>query len=95
MSGLPINWILARLFHTEKEVRKAYRSFYLNQCLGPVVAFIDDLTNWHIRQSRGRFWGGGMTPDKKSGYDTLYSGAFGVSLWGQPFTINIVMGAYL
>ena len=71
--GHPLDrWILARLYQTEKEVRKAYRSFYLNQCLGPVVAFIEDLTNWYIRQSRGRFWGGGMTPDKKSAYDTLY-----------------------
>ena len=29
------------------------------------------LTNWFIRRSRRRFWGSGMTEDKRNAYDTL------------------------
>lgn len=65
-------WILAVLYHTEKQIKQAFNTFYLNKSLGPAVEFIEALTNWYIRQSRSRFWGGGMTPDKKSAYDTLY-----------------------
>ena len=65
-------WILAVLYNTEKKVSRAFQTFYLNQSLGPVVDFIEALTNWYIRQSRSRFWGGGLTEDKKVAYDTLY-----------------------
>jgi isoleucyl-tRNA synthetase len=65
-------WILAVLFQTEKKVRRAYETYYLNQSVGPVVEFIEALTNWYIRQSRARFWGGGLTEDKRQAYATLY-----------------------
>jgi len=65
-------WILAVLYETEKKVEKAFRTFYLNQSVSPVVEFIDELTNWYIRQSRERFWGNGLTGEKKCAYDTLY-----------------------
>jgi len=65
-------WILAVLHDTEKKVENAFRTFYLNQSVSPLVEFIDELTNWYIRQSRERFWGNGLTGDKKSAYDTLY-----------------------
>ena len=65
-------WILAMLYQAEKKVARAYETFYLNHSVGPVVEFIESLTNWYIRQSRARFWGGGLTADKKQAYDTLY-----------------------
>lgn len=65
-------WILAVLYHTEKEVGQAFKTFYLNRNLAPIVDFIEQLTNWYIRQSRARFWGGGLTQDKRNAYDTLY-----------------------
>jgi len=65
-------WILSVLYHTEKKVSRAFRTFYLNQSIGPVNDFIEELTNWYIRQSRSRFWGGGLTKDKNDAYDTLY-----------------------
>ena len=33
---------------------------------------IDKLSNWYIRLNKKRFWGGGMTKDKLSAYQTLY-----------------------
>lgn len=65
-------WILSLLEKTSKQTSKAYERFYLNQALAPLVDFLDDLTNWYIRRSRERFWGGGMTQDKRSAYETLY-----------------------
>ena len=34
---------------------------------------IDKLSNWYIRLNKKRFWGGGMTQDKLSAYQTLYT----------------------
>lgn len=65
-------WILAVLYRTEKKVENAFRTFYLNQSVAPLVEFIAELTNWYIRQSRERFWGNGLTGEKKCAYDTLY-----------------------
>ena len=65
-------WILAVLYETEKKIEKAFRTFYLNQSLGPALEFIDELTNWYIRQSRERFWRDGMPDDKQRAYDTLF-----------------------
>ncbi len=65
-------WILAVLQAAAHKVTEAYRGFYLNHALAPVLDFLDDLTNWYVRQSRARFWGGGLTADKRAAYDTLY-----------------------
>ncbi len=65
-------WILAVLQDAERRVTEAYRGFYLNHALAPLFDFLDDLTNWYVRQSRERFWGGGLTPGKRAAYDTLY-----------------------
>ena len=32
----------------------------------------DQLSNWYVRLARKRFWGGGMSEDKVSAYQTLY-----------------------
>ena len=34
---------------------------------------IDNLSNWYIRLNKPRFWGGEMTADKLSAYQTLYT----------------------
>ena len=33
----------------------------------------DNLSNWYVRLNRKRFWGGGMTQDKLSAFQTLYT----------------------
>ncbi len=37
-----------------------------------VESFLDDLTNWHIRRSRRRFWKSEHDQDKRVAYATLY-----------------------
>lgn len=65
-------WILSELASTVEaatERMNAYDSFTAAQRLN---AFVDALSNWYVRRSRERFWGGGMTPDKRAAYWTLY-----------------------
>jgi isoleucyl-tRNA synthetase len=37
-----------------------------------IEEFIDDLSNWHIRRSRRRFWKSEQDSDKEAAYHTLY-----------------------
>jgi isoleucyl-tRNA synthetase len=46
--------------------------YYLYKVVPPMLAFIDDLTNWYIRRSRRRFWKSDDATDKASAYATLY-----------------------
>ncbi len=65
-------WILAILHQTAAKVSEAYAGFYLNHSMAPLLDCIEALTNWYIRQSRERFWGGGLSADKQQAYATLY-----------------------
>ncbi len=38
-----------------------------------IVDYMDHLTNWYVRLSRRRFWESGMSLDKESAYETLYT----------------------
>ena len=52
------HWILSELNSLIAEVDQAYAEFD-SQSAGRVLArFIDDLSNWYVRRSRRRFWGG-------------------------------------
>ena len=46
----------------------------MNQHAGRAIAdFVNDnLSNWYVRLNRKRFWGGEMSDDKLSAYQTLY-----------------------
>ena len=37
-----------------------------------IAGFIDDLSNWYVRRSRRRFWGGPGTPDGAAAFATLH-----------------------
>ena len=66
------NWMLAKLYQTEKEIKKNMDSYQVDGYVKPIISLIDGLTNWYIRRSRRRFWGNGMSEDKKNAYETLY-----------------------
>ena len=42
------------------------------------------MSNWYVRLNRKRFWGGDMTQDKLSAYQTLYSCLEVVAILGAP-----------
>ena len=47
-------------------------AYLVNQYVERLVSLVDGLTNWYIRRSRRRFWGRGMSQDKRNAYETLY-----------------------
>jgi len=65
-------WILAKLYETEKKIKESMDKYQVDEYVRPMISLLDGLTNWYIRRSRRRFWGSGMTEDKKSAYETLY-----------------------
>jgi isoleucyl-tRNA synthetase len=66
-------WILSKLQVLLGQVHDAMEGYDVSRACRAIVEYMDHMTNWHVRLSRRRFWGSGMTPDKASGYETLYT----------------------
>ena len=66
------HWILAKLYETRERITEQMSNYQINRYVEHITSLLDGLTNWYIRRSRRRFWGIGLTEDKKSAYDTLY-----------------------
>ncbi len=78
-------WILSKLSTTVRTVTERLDGMdVLGACQG-LSAFVDGLSNWYVRRSRGRFWRGEQDQDKRAAYWTLYECLTGVSLLCAPF----------
>ena len=67
-------WLLSELNTLVKEVDKYLADYDVTPAGRLIQNFvIDKLSNWYIRLNKKRFWGGGMTDDKLSAYQTLYT----------------------
>ena len=66
-------WILSLLNSLVKEVDADYDNYEPTRAGRAINDFVNDnLSNWYVRLNRKRFWGGEMTDDKVSAYQTLY-----------------------
>jgi isoleucyl-tRNA synthetase len=66
-------WIISLLNSLVKEVDTAYETYEPTKAGRAIADFVNDnLSNWYVRLNRKRFWGGEMTDDKLSAYQTLY-----------------------
>ena len=66
-------WILSLLNTLVKNVDACYNDYEPTRAGRLISDFVNDnLSNWYVRLNRKRFWGGGMTEDKLSAYQTLY-----------------------
>jgi isoleucyl-tRNA synthetase len=65
-------WVLSVMQTLVKDINTQMEGYYLDKVVPPMLAFIDDLTNWYIRRSRRRFWKSDDAADKASAYATLY-----------------------
>jgi isoleucyl-tRNA synthetase len=73
-------WILSLLNSLIKEVDTYYDTYEPTRAGRAISDFVNDnLSNWYVRLNRRRFWGGGMTADKMSAYQTLYTCLVAVS----------------
>ncbi|GKG76329.1 isoleucine--tRNA ligase [Parabacteroides goldsteinii] len=67
-------WILSLLNTLVKDVDGFYDTYEPTRAGRAISEFVNDnLSNWYVRLNRRRFWGGGMTTDKLSAYQTLYT----------------------
>lgn len=78
-------WILSKLQVLMGQVHDAMDGYDVSRACRAIVEYMDELTNWYVRLSRRRFWESGMTPDKESAYETLYTVLTEVSKLLAPF----------
>lgn len=67
-------WILSCLHSLIKDVTTNYEAYEPTKVGRAISDFLqENLSNWYVRLNRKRFWGGGLTDDKKAAYSTLYT----------------------
>ena len=67
-------WILSSLNSLIRDVEQCYEDYEPTRAGRLIQAFVvDNVSNWFVRLSKKRFWGGEMTQDKLSAYQTLYT----------------------
>jgi len=67
-------WILSVLNTLVKNVTEAFDAYEPTNAARAISDFVQsDLSNWYVRLSRKRFWGGNFDSDKIAAYQTLYT----------------------
>ncbi len=78
-------WIISLLNSLVKTVEDALEDYEPTRAARAINDFVgDNLSNWYVRLNRKRFWGGEMTQDKLSAYQTLFTCLKTVSLLMAP-----------
>lgn len=78
-------WILSLLNSLIKEVTEAYEKYEPTRAGRAIQDFvIENLSNWYVRLSRKRYWGGEYSTDKISAYQTLYTCLETVAVLSSP-----------
>jgi isoleucyl-tRNA synthetase len=78
-------WILSLLNTLIKEVTESYETYEPTRAGRAIADFVsENLSNWFVRLSRKRYWGGEMTSDKLSAYQTLYTCLVNVAKLAAP-----------
>ncbi len=79
-------WILSELALTTKTVCEQMDDFHAYEAATALSAFVDGLSNWHLRRSRARYWKSEFDDDKRDAYATLYECLTTVIKLASPFT---------
>ncbi len=78
-------WIISELNTLTKKVDAFLTDYEPTKAARAIQEFvIDNLSNWHVRLSRRRFWRGDYSKDKIAAYQTLYKVLETVSILGSP-----------
>ncbi len=78
-------WILSLLNSLIKEVGESYENYELTRAGRAIQNFVtENLSNWYVRLSRKRYWGGEYSTDKISAYQTLYKCLETVAILASP-----------
>ncbi len=66
-------WIISSLHELIKNAEENLDEFRVYKVMEKVEKFIDNLSNWYVRQSRRRFWKSENDKDKSEAYQTLHT----------------------
>ena len=67
-------WVISLLNSLIKEVSESYENYEPTRAGRAISEFVsENLSNWFVRLSRKRYWGGEYSTDKISAYQTLYT----------------------
>ncbi|WP_313581907.1 isoleucine--tRNA ligase [Chishuiella sp.] len=78
-------WIISELNTLTKKVDAFLSEYEPTKAARAIQEFvIDNLSNWHVRLSRRRFWKGDYSKDKIAAYQTLYTVLETVAILGSP-----------
>jgi isoleucyl-tRNA synthetase len=78
-------WIISRFAGTLQTVTRSLDVYDVVAATESLEALVDDFSNWYVRVSRPRFWGEGLSEDKRYGYSTLYEVLLGLAKVLAPF----------
>ncbi|MCX8104196.1 MAG: class I tRNA ligase family protein, partial [Candidatus Bipolaricaulota bacterium] len=59
-----------------------------------IATFVDEVSNWYVRNSRPRFWGNAWTTDKKAAFMTLYEVLLALAKLLAPFVPFLAEAIY-
>lgn len=84
-------WVLLRLERLVRVTTEKLDAYAIADAARNLQDFVDELTNWYIRRSRGRFWAGTSSDplrrlDKESAYQTLHRVLVTLAELLAPFT---------
>jgi isoleucyl-tRNA synthetase len=78
-------WVLSRLHQLQGHMSASMDVYDIPGALEPVLAFVDDASNWYVRRSRRRFWKSDDDADKSDAYRTLHYLLVRLSMILAPF----------
>ena len=79
-------WIVSLLNTLVADVTASLEGYDPTPAARMIQEFVcENLSNWYVRLNRKRFWGGGMTEDKLTAYQTLYTCLETVASLSAPF----------
>jgi isoleucyl-tRNA synthetase len=79
-------WIISLLNTLINDVTASLERYDPTPAARMIQEFVNEnLSNWYVRLNRKRFWGGEMTTDKLSAYQTLYTCLERVAMLAAPF----------
>ncbi len=87
-------WLLSELGALVRFVDKGLADYKVYESARAIGDFTEKLSNWYVRRSRERFWGGGMSADKTAAFYTLYTALVTVAKLTAPFTPFIAEEIY-
>lgn len=87
-------WILSLTHSLVHDVQEAMDRYDLQGAVTPLIAFIDQLTNWYIRRSRRRFWADEDSQDRNEAFATLHAVLLTFCQVAAPFAPFITEAIY-